>query len=163
MTTFNFTRVKTETVFNRGTTSNIVATFDVATEAPSGLAENDIITGISAPKFGTITGYYLIFDELDTDASPTGTFDLGDTDVADRFLSGVAMGGALTHYAYDEKDAPAPAAFVSSGDTLNTPSNGVGFTYTDNGTIQLLVSAAVVATATSGQLVLVIEYTDNAV
>jgi len=165
MTAFTFTRVKQENVLNRGASTTVVATFDVDVETSSaGLASGDTISGINVPQFATVTGYYLIFPELDSNGTPTGTFDLGDAADADRYLNGVVMGGSLTHYAYNEKDADLPGALVSTvGDTTNTPSNGVGFTYTADGVISLTVATAVATAVTSGTLVLAVTYTDNAV
>ena len=162
MTAFTFTRVKQENVLNRGASTTIVATFDMATEASSGLAVTDTISGINIPKFATITDYYLIFDEFDTNVTPTGTFDLGDADDVDRYLNGVTMGA--TTNVFDRRDADAVGALVTTvGDTTNTPSNGVGFTYTADSTILLTVANAIATAATVGQLVLTVTYSDNAV
>ena len=163
MTAYTFTKVTDNAKFNRGATTTVVATFDVDTEtSTTGLANGDTISGVPIPEYATIVGYTLTFDELDTNASPTGTISLGDSGSSTRFLSAVALGGSASSYVYTEANAPAPGAFVASGITQNTPSNGVGYTYTADGTILLTVDAALATAATAGQLTLVVQYTDGA-
>ncbi len=162
MTDYTFTRVTPHKKLNQGALNTAFATFDIDTETTAGLAKDDTIYGIVVPSGCTIVDYYLNTDEVDTSGSNTGKFDVGiEGGDVDALLDGVAVGGSASNYVYTKADAPAPGALVSSGSTINQPSNGPGYTTTAESTFGILVSDTVATAATSGQIVLGITWSDN--
>ena len=149
---------------NLGGINTAVATFDVdAKTSSAGLAQNDTIYGITVPSGQTVVDYKLRIPELDSNASPTGTFDFGiQSGDVDLLLDGVAMGGTATGYNYNWKDLVTAPALVSSGDTINQPSTGIGYTTTAETVFGLLVPTAVATAVTSGIVVFSVSWTANA-
>lgn len=91
----------------------------------------------------------VIAPETDTNATPTGTFDVGDSGDADRFIDGIPMGVAgVTTAGYQMRQG----INIAQGTTNGVVSSGVGYLYGQGTTPQLIttVASAVATGATTG-------------
>jgi hypothetical protein len=164
MTAYNFTNLQAQSPYVPGHTFRVAAYFELTT----GLGSGDTITALNLipPDGVTILSALVYFPRLDTNGTPTGTFELGDdqTDgnAADRFIVGASLGGASTTsqvHVY----ANVPPSF-SNGVQLN----GVGYFYADNENTPLTnngyfnmvmtVTAGLATAASSGLVVLEVDY-----
>lgn len=110
------------------------------------LAQNDTIDLLYLPKRHLIvpTLCYIKFPELDSNASPTGTLDVGfDDGDDDAIFDGIAMGGGSANYSY----TPDVAATIWD-DTVSD----------DDRLIQALVKTAVATGVASGTIHYVLAY-----
>lgn len=119
------------------------------------LANGDTITTPSGalPNEGIrITEIEVISPELDTDVSPTGTYDVGDSDDPDRFIDGALMsnaGGQLINFINR-----------GTGTTLGVITTGPNYLYAQGSTPQLVltVASAVATGATTGVIRFKVHY-----
>ncbi|KPJ66561.1 MAG: hypothetical protein AMJ43_07995 [Coxiella sp. DG_40] len=101
---------------------------------------NDTITFSDMVPGGCRVDYVILqAPELDTDGTPTGTIDVGDSD-QDKFIDGIAMDGGIF--------------------TINNVATGlVNTPYTSTTDIVITVPTAVATGATSGLIILAVTYT----
>lgn len=113
----------------------VVSTYEI-TEA---VEEDDIFEMVKIPKGAVIHEIILGLDELDTNVSPTLTFNVGDDGSETRFIS---------------------AATCGSASNISRISNmtGFGYQYTADNTIDVTAAAAPATGATSGTITLVVIY-----
>jgi hypothetical protein len=91
----------------------------------------------------------LVYPELDTNTTPTGTWDVGDADDVNRFVDGVPMGVAgVTTAGFQLRQG----INVAQGLTAGVVSSGVGYLYASGSAPQLVatVASAVATGAASG-------------
>lgn len=116
------------------------------------VAQNDTITFTSIiPANGVqILSTRLMVPKLDTHATPTGVFILGDATDDNRFIDAVSIGwdDETTHVIYDINVAPVTG---SSG-------TGAGYIYTAQTSLILKINAAVATAASTGQIGLWVNY-----
>lgn len=113
---------------------DVVATYTFAS-APSA---NDLVQLMTIPSGATITGVTLDSDKIDTNASGTLTFDVGDGTTAARFISASTVG---------QTGGVAYAGVAAT----------VGYQYSANTALFLKVHAAA-ATFASGTVRVCVEY-----
>lgn len=99
---------------------------------------NDVIQMVKVPKGAVITAITLACPDIDTNVSPTVTLSVGDGGSTARFISASTIG---------------QAGGVAS---LSVP-GGLGYTYTADDTIDVLIAAAT-ATFAAGDITLVVKY-----
>lgn len=114
---------------------DVVATYTFAA-APSA---NDLVQLMTVPAGAVITGVTLDSDKIDTNGTPTMTFDVGDGTTAARFISAATT--------------PQAGGIAYAG-----VAGTVGYTYTANTALFLKVHAAA-ATFASGTVRVCVEYT----
>lgn len=116
------------------------------------VAQNDTITFTNIIPAGgvQILSTRLLTPKLDTNATPTGVFILGDATDDNRFIDAVSIGwtGAESYIDYDINVAPVSG---SSG-------TGAGYIYTAQTSLILKINAAVATAASTGQIGLWISY-----
>lgn len=108
------------------------------------LAASDVIQMVPVQPGEQCVGGWIITPDLDTNGSPTITFDVGDGDDVDRYVDGSAVpqtGGVIAWGAGVAASAAAATAF-----------NKV---YTAADTLDITVSAAVATGATSGAITMI--------
>ena len=115
------------------------------------VAQNDTITFTNIiPANGVeIISTRLMTPKLDTNATPTGVFILGDATDDDRFINDVAIGwdDETTHIVYDSNVAP------------DVPSTkGIGYRYTSATSLIAKIDAAVGTAASTGHVALWVQY-----
>lgn len=103
------------------------------------LAATDVIKMVPVQPGERAIGGWIICPELDTNASPTMTIDVGDGDDVDRFVDGSAVPGTGGIIAWGAGVAATPAA-ATAFDKV----------YTAADTIDITVSAAVATAAAAG-------------
>lgn len=116
----------------------------------SALANGDIIQMVPVPKDAKIVNWILSTTDADTNGTPTVTYDLGDGGDQDRFAAGLTTGQTGGN------------AVASSGRTVTTSSGvinvGLGYKYTEDDTIDIVIAAGPATGATSGTIVLSVTY-----
>lgn len=157
MAAYNFSLVPGRSHWTAGNTEFVTGYYDLAGVA---LAQNDTITATNIiPGDGVrIYDMYCTHTELDTNATPTGTYNIGDSLNASRFMSSVPMGVngvTTTGFQIWNRFNFAPT-FDSSGNTLT----GLGYIYTGTNPYSLILTVnGVVATgATTGVIFLTVAY-----
>lgn len=115
------------------------------------VAQNDTITftGLIPTNAVQILSTRLQTPKLDTNATPTGTWILGDSTDDNRFIDAVSMGwdDEASYAMYDSNVVPS----VANG-------TGVGYVYTATTPLILKINTAVATAASTGQLGLWIKY-----
>ena len=96
-----------------------------------------------------------VHPRLDTNASPTGTYNIGDALDANRFVASASMGAAAT--------SPLIRNCINQAQTLDSSNEvtaGAGFFYGDGENPQLIltVNAAIATAASSGYIRLKVSY-----
>jgi hypothetical protein len=116
----------------------VVAEYEIS----AALALNDVIQMVKVPNGAVVSNVVLATDDLDTHGTPTIVLDVGDGGDTDRYIDGATVGqaGGVT-------------------DSSNLAIGGIGYEYTDEDTIDILVQAAPATGATSGTLKLIVHYT----
>lgn len=149
MAAYNFTNIVVPTRVIPGVLSRAVAVFDLADGAP-GLVNGDTITAqkIIAPNGVMITDVTVYGNRADTNAAPTGTFNLGDADDANRLISSASLGAPAT----------APLWMVKSNVEPVAATEGLGYVYYEETDLVLTVNAAIATQATTGLLFLCVDY-----
>lgn len=111
-------------------------------EITAALALNDVIQMVKVPAGAIVSNVVLATDDLDTDASPAIVLDVGDGGDTDRYIDGSTVGqaGGIT-------------------DSSNLVIDGIGYTYSVEDTIDVLVQVAPATGATSGTIKLIASYT----
>lgn len=156
MAAYNFTLVDTTSPWSPGAFYVARAYYDLN---GVGLANGDTITatGIIPADGVEIYEIRVSHPELDTNTTPTGTYNVGDAGVAARFLSSVPLAvNGITTSGFQ----------VSNGiNIVTTTTNGVivsgaGYRYTGTtaSTLILTVNAAVATAATTGVIQLMVGY-----
>lgn len=109
------------------------------------LANADVIQMLKVPKGARVLEVILTTTDLDTNGTPTLSFDVGDGDDVDRYIDGSTIGrtGGTDR--------------LGSGIVTNTQA----FTYTANDTIDVLVAAGPATGATSGTISLTVGFTTD--
>lgn len=160
MTAYSFTLVTTTPPWDAGAELSARAYFDVSTTSGgAGLANADTITatGILPGNGIVIREVFLAYPELDGNATPTGTFNVGDAGNAARFISAAPMGinGVTT----------SNVQMRTGINIITTTTNGVivsgaGYSYQTTSTSSLVVTvaSAVATQVTSGILHLWVIY-----
>lgn len=160
MAAYSFTLVDTISPWNPGCQYTVRAYFDVSTTSGgSGLAQNDTITatGIIPGNGVRIVDVLVAHPELDTNATPTGTFSVGDSGTAARFISGGLMGvNGITTSGFQMRTGINIITTKTNGVVVS----GAGYIYTGTSTANLIVTVAtaVATAATSGILHLLVTY-----
>jgi hypothetical protein len=160
MTAYSFTLIDAKSPWNAGDQYVVRAYFDVSTTSGgSGLANADTITatGIIPGNGVKIYDVMVVHPELDTNATPTGTFNVGDGTSASRFISGAPMGvTGVTTSGFQLRTGINIITTTTSG----VVSSGAGYIYTGTSTANIVVTvgAAVATAATSGILHLLVTY-----
>lgn len=156
MTAYNFTLITTRPHWSAGDLQAITAYYDLGGTA---LVNGDTITATGMiPGDGVkIYDIYCSHTELDTNATPTGTYNVGDSTSAARFISSAPMGanGVTTSgFQITNRSNFAP---TSSNGVVTT---GLGYIYTGTTATDLVltVNAAVATGATAGVIFLVVLY-----
>lgn len=129
-----------EAITNAAADTTVVAVFALT----AALATNDIIQMMSVPSGAYICDVILATDALDTNAASTISYDVGDSNAAQRYIAAKAQGNnvALPPYHMDQKNGLGYKTGANSGDTL----------------IEVKVHAGPATGATSGQVVLAVRY-----
>jgi hypothetical protein len=111
-------------------------------EISAALALNDVLEMVKVPAGAIVVGCVLATDDLDTNGTPTIVLDVGDGSDTDRYIDGSTVGqaGGVTDFS-------------------NLAIGGIGYTYTSEDTIDILVQAAPATGATSGTIKLSVFYT----
>ncbi len=113
------------------------------------VAAADTITFTSIIPAGgcRIISTRLMTPKIDTHATPTATWDLGDADDADRLINDVAGGwdDEATYAMYDSNVTPAATV-------------GVGYTYTTAKSLVLTVTGTMATAASTGHVALWVTY-----
>lgn len=123
---------------------SVKASFTVPTTG-DGSAANDVIQMVKVPDGATVLEVIFTSEDLDTNATPTIVFDVGDGGDADRYIDGTTIGqtGGVIRLGSGVAAATADALF---------------HTYTADDTIDVTVTAAA-ATAAEGVITLTVLYT----
>lgn len=108
--------------------------------ATTPLANGDVVKMVPVRKGEQVIDGWLITDDLDADASPTITVDVGDGDDPDRYVDGstVPRAGGLIQF------GSGVAATAAGGTAFNK-------VYTADDTIDVTISAAVATAPAAGQ------------
>lgn len=160
MAAYSFTLVDSISPWNAGAQYTVRAYFDVSTtNSGAGLAQNDTVTatGIIPANGVRIVDVLLAHPELDTNATPTGTFNVGDAGTAARFISGGLMGvNGVTTSGFQIRTGINIITTTTSGSVVS----GAGYIYTGTSTASLIVTvaSAVATAATTGILHLLVTY-----
>jgi len=116
----------------------------------SAFSNADVIQMVPIPKDAKIVNWTLSSTDNDTNGTPTLTYDLGDGGDVDRFAAGLTTGQAGGN------------AMPSSGRTVTTSSGvvnvGLGYKYTEDDTIDIVIAAGPATGATSGTIILSVTY-----
>jgi hypothetical protein len=156
MTAYNFTLVDSISPWDAGSILMARAYYDLNSVA---IANNDTITATNIiPANGVeILEIFVSHPELDTNASPTGTYNLGDGTTAARFISSAPLGVAgVTTTGFQLRSGINIATTTSSG----VIATGAGYRYTGTSpaSLVLTVNAALATAATSGVIHLLVMY-----
>ena len=111
-------------------------------EITAALALNDVVQMVKVPAGAIVSNVVLATDDLDTDGTPAIVLDVGDGGDTDRYIDGSTVGqaGGIT-------------------DSSNLAIDGIGYTYSVEDTIDVLVQVAPATGATSGTIKLIVSYT----
>ena len=156
MAAYNFTSISSSSHWIAGDIQIMTAYYDLNGVA---LAQNDTITATNIiPGDGVkIYDIYCSHTELDTNATPTGTYQVGDAGSATRFMSSVPMGvnGVTTSgFQIVNRSNFAPTS------TNGVVTAGIGYTYTGTSATSLImtINGAVATGATTGIIFLTVVY-----
>lgn len=154
MTAYNYTVLNTTPPWDAGKIFTVQAYYDLGGVA---LASGDTITATNLiPNNGIeIVDVVIAASETDTDATPTGTFNVGDGDDADRFIVGIPMGinGATT----------AGLQLMQNINRATASTNGVitagaGYIYSASTPLVTTVASTVATGATTGVIRKIVTY-----
>lgn len=164
MTAYNFLLIDSRSPWSSGAMYTVRGYFDVSTtDGGSGLAENDTITatGIIPNNGVEITEIIVSHPELDTNATPTGTYNVTDATTpsiafinsARLAVNGITSSGALITNRIN----------VAPTYTNGVITAGPGYVYggsnpTTVNSLLLTVNAAVATAATAGIMQLIVTY-----
>ena len=153
MTAYNFTLVPTTPPYIAGHPIRVSAYYTLG----GALGNGDTITatGMIPPGGVQVLDVMVYHPPLDTNASPTGTYKVGDSlsSGSARYISGAVMGANLASGVQIRNSSNvAPSATAGIGYTYSTNENSSG---TD---IILTVTNALATAATTGTIVLEITY-----
>lgn len=111
-------------------------------EITAALALNDVVQMVKVPAGAIVSNVVLATDDLDTNGTPAIVLDVGDGGDTDRYIDGSTVGqaGGIT-------------------DSSNLAIDGIGYTYSVEDTIDVLVQVAPATGATSGTIKLIVSYT----
>jgi hypothetical protein len=111
-------------------------------EITAALALNDVVQMVKVPAGAIVSNVVLATDDLDTNGTPAIVLDVGDGGDTDRYIDGSTVGqaGGIT-------------------DSSNLAIDGIGYTYSVEDTIDVLVQVAPATGATSGTIKLIVYYT----
>lgn len=130
----------------QGETITVTGQFNLS----AALALNDVIQMVPIPQGAFIQGITLSSTDTDTNGSPAIIYDVGDGSDTDRFIDGSTIGQA-------------GGVVTNNGTVVPTASSGViatglGYKYTVDDTIDVLVQVAPGTGATSGSILLTVTY-----
>lgn len=156
MANFAFTLIDSNSIWSAGSVFVARAYYDLN---GTGLAQNDTITAtnIIPPDGVEIYEVWVSHPELDTNATPTGTYNVGDSGSAARFISSAPMAvNGVTTTGAQVRNGINIATTTSSG----VIATGAGYRYTGTSasTLILTVNAAVATAATAGVVHLMVLY-----
>lgn len=152
MTAYNYSQIIPFSVHDPKFAAGQLYSIDFEYTLTGALVENDTITtpaGALPDEGIRIVDVELVYPELDTHATPTGTFDVGDSDDTNRFVSAVPMGVAgVTTAGFQLRQG----INIAQGLTSGVVSTGSGYLYAAGTSPRLIttVSAAVATGAASG-------------
>jgi len=154
MTAYNFSQIIPYSSHQPKYAPGQLYAIDFEYSLTTGLANADTITTPSdaLPDEGIrIVDVEISHPELDTNATPTGTYNVGDSDDADRFIDGGVMGvTGVTTADYLVLNRINRAQGTTSG----VVSSGSGYLYAQGTSPQLIVTiASAVATAASSGVI----------
>jgi hypothetical protein len=147
MVAYNFDKVANIAKYSHDGTTTVTAQFELTAE----LTTADTISGVPVPGEAVITDIKLITTELDTDASPTLTLNVGDATDPDRFIAVATTGDAVN----------TTSANVTSI-VSNVIDTGLGYEYAAEDSLVVDVAANAATGATTGHVILVVTYTTDA-
>jgi hypothetical protein len=156
MSSYNFTLVDPISPWNSGSFMMAKAYYDLATVA---LVNGDTITATNIiPGDGVeIIEIFVSHPELDTNATPTGTYNVGDSGNAARFISSAPLGtNGATTAGFQIRNSINIATTTSSG--VVATGSGYRYTGTSPASLILTVNAAVATGATAGVVQLLVIY-----
>lgn len=156
MAAYNFTLIDTVSPWSSGQVFVARAYYDLN---GVGLANADTITatGIIPSDGVEIMEVMVSHPELDTNATPTGTYNVGDANDADRFIASAPLGvNGVTTTGFQIRNGINLATTTSSG----VVATGAGYIYTGTSTSSLVltVNAAIATAATTGVIHLYVTY-----
>lgn len=160
MTAYSFNLLTSRPPWDAGAEHSVRAYFDVSTTSGgAGLANTDTITATGMlPGNGIVIREVLIMHpELDSNATPTGTFNVGDTNLAARFISAAPMGvNGITTTGFQMRTGINITTTTTSGSIVS----GAGYQYTGTSTnsIVVTVASAVATQVTAGILHVLVTY-----
>lgn len=111
-------------------------------EITAALALNDVVQMVKVPAGAIVSNVVLSTDDLDTNGTPAIVLDVGDGGDTDRYIDGSTVGQA-----------------GGTTDSSSLAIGGLGYTYTDEDTVDVLVQAAPATGASSGTIKLIVSYT----
>lgn len=156
MTAFNFTLIDRVSNWSSGDILVARAYYNLN---GTGLANTDTITATNIiPGNGVeIMEVMVSHPELDTNATPTGTYNVGDAGNASRFIASAPLGvNGVTTAGFQIRNGINIVTTTTSG----TISSGAGYIYTGTSpaSLVLTVNAAVATAATTGVVHLYVTY-----
>jgi len=156
MTAYNFTLIDSVSPWSSGQIFVARAYYDLN---GTGLANADTITatGIIPGDGVEIMEVTVSHPELDTNATPTATYNVGDSGSAARFISSAPLGvNGVTTSGFQIRNGINIATTTSSG----VVATGAGYIYigTTSASLILTVNAAVATAATAGVIHLYVTY-----
>lgn len=155
MANYNFTLIDAVSPWSAGALFAVRGYYDLN---GVGLVNGDTITAtnIIAPDGVEIFETWVTFPRLDTNATPTGTFNLGDAVVANRFIASAPLGSTNTIAGTQLKAGINVPTVTANG--VITSGAGYRYTGTTNSSLVMTVNAAVATAATTGVVHLLVLY-----
>lgn len=155
MTAYSFDKVTNIAKYTNSNVVGVMAQFELT----AALADNDTIGDLPIPKNAVLLSARLVTSELDTNGSPTLTANVGIADGASLTLDEDSLiDGATTGAAVNIQEIN--VSTISS----NLVATGAGYKVTHDGAyIRITVDGAPATGATSGHVLLFVEYTNDAV
>lgn len=145
MATVSSTKVATGVQARAGHSGvqSVSATFSVPASG-NGTVAADIIEMVKVPKGATVLEVILSSDDLDSNATPTHKFDVGDAGSATRYISGTTIGQS--------------GGVARMGSGVAAPGTAYPFTYAAEDKVIVTVNTAA-ATKQAGVISLVVFFT----
>lgn len=154
MTAYTFDKVKVTPAVQVNGVTSVLGFYELT----GALADNDTIGSIPVPDGAIILKAEVTCSELDTNGSPTLTLNVGDSTDEDRFVDGATTGAAVNIQGINVSTV-----------TSNAVATGKGYTYSDSsvttglgGEILITVDGSPATAATTGHVILEVQYTLDA-
>lgn len=148
MVDYLFNKVPSVTKYSASETIKVVGQFNLSGVA---LAQNDTIGSILVPSGAVITNVEITSTELDTDAAPTLNLQFGDSNNLARFINNFSASDPISIQTINN-------FLVTGGDIVSGP----GYKYENDSELFFTVAADPATGATTGSLVVIVTYNNNA-